>query len=231
MLNKPVIPSAAMEPEFLQKVRDAYVRQEPTARRLAIASHNADLSPGYLDQALAMSPKPLRELLFDTLSYVPDDEPEPDDELEADYRAEAALLFLHGIAADYWTATAQEVEQARALIIARYGKDAFDMLEPEKSKPTLHLLNAKVPVLTDEDQRQYEILRRQLQKVDAVLHNEQSSPREKVRAIQHALAAVELVRPDLQVMWRVEFKELISTYRELAKRYWKQIAEAKHGNP
>jgi hypothetical protein len=91
-----------------------------------------------------------------------------------------------------------------------------------KDASQMYLLKSKLPVLTDEDQRQYDRLLRQLETTVSILNNEKSSPRDKVRAIQHVLAAVELVRPDIQAIWREQFIELLAIYREMARKYLKQ---------
>ena len=142
--STPMIPAEAIEPDFIAALRDRYVAREPTAQRLSIAASIAtdlvnELGRSYLDGALSMSREAMREILLGKINYrpEPDDFPFDEDEPAQDHRAPAAILFLYGVSAGYWTATAEETELARALIIAAHGMEVLDMLKPQRTKDDL----------------------------------------------------------------------------------------------
>ena len=142
--RNPMIPAEAMDPDFLASLRADYVAHEYTAVRLKIAADLMnDLGRTYLDQALSESREEIREILLGILNRRPDEEDEP----EPDHRAPAAILFLYAVNAGYWTATADETDLARALVIAKNGVEALELMTPQKTKDDL-AREAGVPNVT-----------------------------------------------------------------------------------
>jgi hypothetical protein len=135
------LPIEALEPQLITRLRNRFVQQEPTARRLLIASGLVDdptdtLGRSYLDQALSMSAKVISPLLKDVMEDRPEP-PEEGEEAEPDHRIAAAYLFLYGVSAGYWAASPEETELARAVIITTHGKEALEVFKPEKTKDDL----------------------------------------------------------------------------------------------
>ena len=89
----------------------------------------------------------------------------------------------------------------------------------------VYLRTAKLPAMADEDRQNYARLLRFLRATITRLDDKTSLPRDRMRSISHLLAAVELVRPDIQALWRKEFVALLAIYRQMARRYVKQIKE------
>lgn len=133
-MTKIAIPPEAMGHDFIAALRASYVAQDPTAKRLAIATNLAnELGRSYLDSALSASRAAIHEILVDAIHYQPDE----DDEPAPDHRAPAALLFLYGVNAGYWAATADEMDLARAHVITTYGPETLESLPPQKTKTDL----------------------------------------------------------------------------------------------
>ena len=88
--------------------------------------------------------------------------------------------------------------------------------------PRIYLRTAKLPALTEEDRRPYDMVLRQLRATIDILDNKNSSPRDRMRPISRLLASVELVHPDIQALWRKEFIELLDAFREMRKKYGAQ---------
>lgn len=121
------IPVDAMAPELLEQVRRLYLQSDPASRCFQIAAQDLADSDrrNYLDQALKRGGADVRSALLSLIG-------ETEVTSLAD-RARAAVLFLHGFREGFWSATPEEGEQARAVILAHYG----DLQMYDKSKTDL----------------------------------------------------------------------------------------------
>lgn len=94
-----------------------------------------------------------------------------------------------------------------------------------EGRQRMYLRKSKLPTMTDEDRGHYDRLLRRLRATINLHDDKASSPRDRMRSISYLLAAVELVRPDIQAMWRKEFVELLALYRAMAGKYLEQVKD------
>jgi hypothetical protein len=112
---------------FVDEVRADLSRHDPVQRRLALAASELDCSRDYFFAAMGLAP-PMREVLASIMAQGPD---EDDTGAPVGHRAQAAYWFLSGSNAGYWTASPQETETARILIVIG------GLAMPEKTKADL----------------------------------------------------------------------------------------------